>query len=1380
MINEQSYQILGMKQDNLIATGNSSKFAHEIMNMRFNTIGDYTTASWTTEKGTKKVDIDESDSTWEDYKSITSVVELAELSPIGQCNINDTWIIFGKFSNEEASKQDVILQFKLEEIDNNYKLVLKLLYYGNLNFDTKHPIEALGYYESDKIQKVYWVDGINQQRVINISNVKYAHGKDTQFDFVPSVCLSEAVTVEKLSNGTGLFPPGTVKYAITYLYEYGQESNIIWTSPLYYPTIGNRACSPDELSGDSFKITVDYIDTSNPGTIGRDNEHGFDIIRLYSIIRTSDNATPIVRIVDEKHINDLPEVAHRKQAIFIDTNTTGEIIDPSKLNFIGGKPFIAQTLSQKDNTLFLGNLTLKTSSAKAVINSDEDIKNSFNASKGNVNNDFKYYFTSSTALANNIEDKTVQLYNNDGSAYQYVPQTTESSRTIKTFKYGEEYRFGIQFQDSYGIWSDVLHIKDIENDKKPKHINTGYRLARFEYTLPSNVAKAFKEKGFKKARLVCCYPNNADRNIIAQGVLNPTVSNTKDKETHSPDFSASWFFRPYVYGDNGYEQLEYIDGNSPEIQACRVDYYNIDKTINSKAINSYYKINSNKFTFNSPEIDFDDSIKTLPSDGFKIRIVGYIPIHSYTNSVYIDASSPLTNVAGNKGVGLVNSLTVQNISNDLTNYIDLSNAAWRDYDNYYRTGENGAGRLYDYEIYPFQRKGSLNNYIKDINNWKAHHINESTSDSYETYPIKETAKLNSKVYSHLAYSLYSDYSVNVPTLTLNNLKLNLISDSNPLPTKLGEAIYMGSLDTILPMWVSNNTNKLITGILSDDPTNDKASQITLKISGFYHIWANESFMYKQAGNNVYNNYNIPVATDPIPITYKTLPHIVFSLGNDIESQDYSIGDSHHPPYLYLAEIYRENIETKFGGDAETAFNAFVPCGDAVSLTNNSVTLLGKEGDTYLQRYDCLKTVPLRADDTNQIVEILSFACETRINLDGRYDRNRGLYDNTTVNETNFNLINKSYTQTDNLFTYFILSDLDSTLDVFPNQFTWSLPKVVSDTVDTWTNISLESTADADGIYGKINKIINNNNRLILFQDHAISQIGFNESTAIPTETGIPLELAKTGKFTGLNYLTTEIGCQNKWSISSTKNGIFFIDDSRQELLTLSEGFTSLSTMHGFDAFMINQLPTTFKTWNPIEFDNFITYYDKLSNDVYYINKNVCLAWNEQTKTFTSFYNYENVPYMMNIGQHNFLLKNGIYAAREDDAYSKFFDEVKDYWITIACDGQTDKGSAFPADKVFNNVEYRADIYNLDGNNTNYSVSIFNKKQAWNGYQNSNECSLDGIRKFNTWRIQLPRHAGTRDRIRSPFCYIKLKQDQSIKQQTDRAILHDLAVYFDMK
>jgi hypothetical protein len=50
-----------------------------------------------------------------------------------------------------------------------------------------------------------------------------------------------------------------------------------------------------------------------------------------------------------------------------------------------------------------------------------------------------------------------------------------------------------------------------------------------------------------------------------------------------------------------------------------------------------------------------------------------------------------------------------------------------------------------------------------------------------------------------------------------------------------------------------------------------------------------------------------------------------------------------------------------------------------------------------------------------VVEIGSFMLETRVNLDGRYDTNRGLMDNTAVTKENFNLINPVYSQLNNFF-----------------------------------------------------------------------------------------------------------------------------------------------------------------------------------------------------------------------------------------------------------------------------------------------------------------------------------------------------------------------------
>ena len=80
-----------------------------------------------------------------------------------------------------------------------------------------------------------------------------------------------------------------------------------------------------------------------------------------------------------------------------------------------------------------------------------------------------------------------------------------------------------------------------------------------------------------------------------------------------------------------------------------------------------------------------------------------------------------------------------------------------------------------------------------------------------------------------------------------------------------------------------------------------------------------------------------------------------------------------------------------------------PAGKPVDL-NESIDFI--YGDTYYQRWDCLKTFPYSTDDKNQYIDITSFFVESRINLDGRYDKQRGLNYNLGVLNTNFNLINK--------------------------------------------------------------------------------------------------------------------------------------------------------------------------------------------------------------------------------------------------------------------------------------------------------------------------------------------------------------------------------------
>lgn len=1469
MIKSQSYQLKGMNQDALIASGKSTTFAHEIMNLRLNTVGDYTTTAWTTEEGTLLKDIHWTDisddviKVW--YNNDYTVI------PIGQSIISDTWVVFATQElNGNTPRTGVDFIFKFWYATNTDDLYGTVLYAGDLDFDAQHPCETLPFYENDNIQKVYWIDGKNQPRVINICRVIADTGLERQFDFVQEVSLQEQVTITKDTGGAGMFPPGTVKYAITYYYKYGQETNIVYTSPLYYPIKGDRGCSPDELSGDSFTVKVTGIDTA----------HKFDYIRLYSIVRTSDDATPIVRIVEDKEIASLPtETVYgviRPYALFKDTNTTGEIVDPTVLQYVGGREVIAQTMEQKSNTLFLGNLTLKQKSVTSLIGSSLKAL----SSDGFVIGDWG-------TLGEDDEKRIgirINARNSDVTFYQHTNQMSESycwhhkdldtaynapagqslpcngnSQKIKIFKYGEYYRMGIQFQDLHGNWSEVIFLEPtvqnaignttanaFQNNVRPitdTAWSTGV-FGVFSYTLPNATIQTLLANEYVKARIVCCYPDNSNRRMLTQGVVCPVLCNQDFWDSNSPNVLSSWFFRPQ--NANGYITTTLNFGKG-------TNYINVPEIIDPDEIQNFYTVFSSSplrvtlnaqkdssgdiisynygtygtvanyskvFTVNSPEIAFDDTVKTLSLRDIKYTNIGTIALNSYSSTYHVDASAPMQDADGSTGRGFIKQIAKKDFSTTLTEMRDISSNAgyWEDMWAY--NPDHGRNiSTQKFPLFPFERKGSLNDYEKDItqdvSTWAA--VVNSSKQPIE-FTVDQHAVLNSKVFANICYSansIYaSTYATNISS-PLSATQFQIFDSTEVTPLKLSDnSIYYGNMNTILPVTLDPNVNANSTLVLT---WNDKKNN-DYYITGFYKTFCDlyASSLYDTNHGNNYGENNInttnplngyAVSSVPIPMTYTSTPHGVLEAAAEIKSTE---------SYLHLSLVDIIRNSNTLNTLPLSYSDIYLPCGPTVDLRQagtNSMKVFGLEGDYYYQRFDCLKTYPRSTEDTNQIVEILSYMCESRINLDGRYDRNRGLSDNTTVLNTNFNLINMSYTQTDNFFSYTQLEDEDAVLDEYSNQITWTKEKTYGEKVDIWTNLTLASTADAEGVCGEITKLIRLRDTLYLFQEHGIAQIGYNEKTAISTEAGVPLEIANSGKYTGLIYLSREIGCQNKWSISNTNNGVMFIDDSRKELMSLGNSIVSLSTAHGFDAFFIQNIQESeyFKPWTPYDTQNFITYYDKHSNDVYYINNDWCLAWNEQSGTFTSFYSYNGISLLANIGTHSLMWNTAtdlrpifsfeenqtvlnttspIWAAREHNYdCCKFFGVRKPYWITLACDGVTSEGNAFFTDKVFNNIEYRADVFDRKATlpRVDISLPVFDVKAAYNAYQMYKEFPQQGVRKFNTWYVQLPRATylsngvlnTTRDRVRGPYCYITLKNTNTT-YLPNRMILHDFTVSYDIK
>lgn len=1479
MIKRQEYHPIGMRQDNLIGTGYSTKYADEIMNLRFVTVGDATTSVWTVERGTveepiywanKEIGTNNTVIVYQ-KDTLTSPITfgIKDFGPIGQAVINDKWILFGK-DNSSVGMKDIIFQLEYQNIkgditgasgivkDGRY-LIGTLLYSGFLDFSTAFPIETLVSYETDTIQKVYWTDNRNQPRMINICNVRSVTGSNTQFDFAQTVVLDEDISIKKIKGNNGSFPPGTVQYAFTYYNIHGQETNIVWTSSLFYPTMEkNRACSPDEVSTDSFQIDITNVDTT----------HHFDYIRLYSIIRTTEGATPIVRRIGDKEI--------KSSITFVDTNTTGETIDPSLLYYIGSKDIKVKTMTQKDGVMFLGNISLKQKSVTETLNNYNNLNPQDIIS-------FKSDVYSNISFKKN--GKTYIVNDNFEGYYPYRTQLDDYySRMIKNFKWGETYRFGIQFQDTKGTWSEVVYLKDITNEEPPEY-NPNFtavdsklcKTSVVEYVLPNKLKKVLYLNGYRKARLVCCYPSNSDRTVLAQGVLCPTVYNYKENKDNAPTAMASWFYRPVrsknYYGHHGIPNFSNplisgvgvlgerwyggftewrgehrlprnTDANA-EIQSSegRVltfkeesvgDKHTVSRplSIDDADNDSDYFISPSIFTFNSPEIEYDESIRTLDiGSTCKIRLVGKIPINASSQKVYINADTPASTYMGHKGRGLIKDYSSMTCIMDYIDIYDNTLGMWNDTDKYYWR----KGNFYstDYPIYPFQRKGPLNNYMKDIKDFEITYQDEDGKTKTDKVNIGQTGVLHSKVMARMLTSYQTYYYKDSLMVTASDQRIDLgvktmdIFDSKEvLPIRLsGSHIYYGNVNTIVPQdsvgYIAPDGN-----ILAKPYDVYDADYKLYPCTGNYYlhrwVWSNASTF--GTGGTYAKSYS-GVTSDPISITYRSTPHLVFdrkesSMSTDESKTLFGLNDLNNEEYSYLwiAELYRPTVTNRFGGSGydENVLrnNKFIPCGQAYNLyepndpfLNNTsdITMIGDEGDSYYMRYDSLKTCPYTVEDTNQIVEILSFMVESRINLDGRYDKNRGLIDNTLITDSNFGYINPSYTQSNSTFSFRSLEAEWAKLSHFPNQITWTLNQVAGNDVDQWTLQSLVSTADADGSLGSINKIVNFNGGLFMFQDHGISQIGYNDRVALSTDSGTPVEIGKSAKFTGFNYISKEVGCQNKGSICNTGNGIYFIDDSRTELNRISNGITPLSTTHGLSSFLMKTLKGVTDEWTPRTFNNFVSYYDKITKDVYYQTKDVCLSYNENTGTFTSFYSYNNSPLMAIIDNKSMIVHDGIWKAREG-AYSTFFGIVKPYWITLCCDGFISDGNTFDADKVFNTVEFRGDAFDMDETIPRVAIStpLFNKVSAYNGYQCYKEFNINnGIgslnydplyqwkaeRKFNVWRVILPRASymdaqgnifTNKDRIRNTFSYVKLLEDFTDNTVPIRAVLHDFSITFDIK
>lgn len=1562
-----NFKTKGMQRDLAVSAFNS-EYSYENKNIRIIDNSSNSLYSLNNEKGTK-------------LAPINNIINYLKGTVIGQATIEDDLVLF---TTHKDSGLDGIYKINLE----GDTLHGKLLYEGDLNFNAKYPIETLVFYENEDIKKVYWTDGLNQPRVINIAAAESTISKweNTSFDFVRTLKLNEEVTITRNTVSGGTFSPGTIQYVFTYYDKYGQESNIFYTSPLYYTSYHDRGASPESKVNNSFNIQINNLDTR------------FDYVRIYSILRTSIDATPEVRrVIDlsptssyiEKEIDEYKSICSINKIVLIlrdageientlnnytpireeggvkywnfnvvkysgikinditvnwdnneddnysiisvgnDTNltvtmynnesmtlkyntasieytdngTSGDSEDPTALLYVGGEEVIFGTMAQKDNVLFLGDITEK----RKVL--DSTVREYF---KGN---DITFKTTSKS-----ITPPDPQGY------YSYDSQLKLNSYQFKTFKYLETYRFGIQAQHYTGRWSEPIWINDVRNTVHIETVfynNSTIALPVASFTLDnSDIINRLINNGYVKVRPVVVYPTLSDREVICQGVLCPTVYNVGDRYGNAPFAQSSWFVRPNAPFDLSYveECRKYSDASwgadwfllgtndrtmasqnsrkgilysgkrivavSPSAPASTIDTvnkgawaefrhnhpipdagyrnaeiqclcdpptypevssaYTDSERANWVSENSeYYYIDQSIVTLHSPDIEFDNTIKNLDTTGLKLRIVGMVPVTAFVGDIDIQTSTPANTILGTttvapgfykEPIGANNNFTIASAGASSVSYGEahfggrslLSGAFWLDEATDTKESAYASGSPWGFIVYPWHRNGSLNNTKYATDGYKSAMLDKKKMSNMR-FSYKTVYYDTNKIWN--AYEKDSDTRTGISGVSIfDSDEVSLIK----IPAQLNsnnknDITYYGNVDKLLTMSMTSDKKNGYPIYC----TTVGAESSEEKILDYHGIFAYTNITGKDY--NVQNHYsNTLWGVDPVRIKYKSTPHAVLALNytkdskvrvlptlrdiitwhdtdnmeipiNDVSARTSSnvafwnnkvstvpfqdnfmspiegpIDTVKSPQYgwLWLGELYNDNVQNRFNGQTEEAFenNVWLPCGDAVTLTDSfnnpktSVNIVWKEGDTYYQRYDHIKTYPYTLEDQNAMTDIISFMCETRVNLDGRYDRNRGQISNLAITPKNFNLLNDVYSQNNNFFTYRSINPNKLNLDNFHNTITWTKTKTAGELVDTWTNITLASTLDLDGDKGKVRALKRINNNIIAIQDKSISQILYNENTQLTTTEGVPVEIANSGKVSGKRYLSDKIGCTNKWSICETSNGIYFIDDITKGIYLFNGELNNISDKLGFHTW-IGSASKNISIWNPVDFNGFVTYYDKTNDEVMFISKDECLGYSELLGQFTSFYSYENTPYFINLQDKGLWVKEGKLWFHNQGDYNMFFGEYKPFYtIVIANPDMTDK--------IFNTLEFRADSWDDNGNLLN---TTFDTLETWNEYQFGEATLVDtkGIpsnlkRKFRIWRANIPRDRSTRDRMRNPWLYVKLSRNT---KNTNKTILHDMIVHY---
>ncbi|MFA5397250.1 MAG: hypothetical protein WC346_14665 [Methanogenium sp.] len=294
----------------------------------------------------------------------TSIVDTV----LGYCTVRNWLVLFGT-RGTGGSLANVIYKAQIDDdggITNSgvvYDDSLVVYDASNPTLDFTANIKAVGRYESEDIIKVYWVDGTNPIRFINIAANNTTDGEPYSLgsnhympthllEQLPSITLDEIENIEVKKGGS--LQAGIVRYTYQFYNKYGAETAFI---PLTNPI---HITESDDYSSTSLTYKGSEVGTNTGKSVVLTIKHSYDnnIYDRLKVIRvhyTTYGGTPTINIVADVEVEKYFITVNKTYTIIDNGSSVGEYL-PEEIAVLGKLLFSAKDINTKDDRLFCSNI----------------------------------------------------------------------------------------------------------------------------------------------------------------------------------------------------------------------------------------------------------------------------------------------------------------------------------------------------------------------------------------------------------------------------------------------------------------------------------------------------------------------------------------------------------------------------------------------------------------------------------------------------------------------------------------------------------------------------------------------------------------------------------------------------------------------------------------------------------------------------------------------------------------------------------------------------------------------------------------------------------------------------------------------------------------